>query len=199
MPAETIRHAYEPFFSTKAPGRGLGLAAVYGIMKNHDGHVEIHSGPGAGTRVSLYFPTTNQGLPSQDPPETTALPRGSETILIVDDQSMILTATRMLFERLGYSVLTARHGREAIETAWRKGGDIHLVILDMIMPEMGGCEAFPHLRKACPSAKILLLSGYEFDDAAQHLIDQGAIEFIQKPVPGAVLAQTVRRVLDAVP
>ncbi len=198
MPAETIRHIYEPFYSTKAPGRGLGLAAVFGIMKNHDGHVDIHSEPGAGSRATLYFPAINQLPVEQNGHETAALPHGSETILIVDDQAMILAATRMLFERLGYSVLTAKHGREAIETAWRKGPDIQLVILDMIMPEMGGCEAFPHLRKACPSAKILLLSGYEFDESAQSLLDQGAIEFIQKPVPGAVLARTVRRVLDTV-
>jgi CheY-like chemotaxis protein len=126
------------------------------------------------------------------------LPLGSETILLIDDEELVLNVTRKLLERFGYRILVAHHGREAIRIAQTYPGEIHLAILDLGMPIMGGAEAFRPLRQVRPQLKVIICSGYELDGAAQALIDAGASAFIQKPYRTEVIGPLIRRVLDGV-
>jgi CheY-like chemotaxis protein len=194
MTQETVAHIFEPFYTTKFQGRGLGLAAAYGIVKNHGGHLVVSSELGQGSTFTVYLPVSEKQprLPKTQTPRSAV---GEETILVIDDEPVVLEVTREILERLGYRILCAHDGQEAVEIAQSYEEDIHVAVLDMGMPVMGGAQAYPLLMKARPNLKVLISSGYELDPAAQALLDAGASAFIQKPFRAHVLATTVRKAL----
>ncbi len=195
MDKPTMIRIFEPFFSTKFQGRGLGLAAVYGIIKNHDGCIFVDSAPGEGSRFTLYFPATTS-LPEKRAGQISQLPYGVETILLIDDESLILDVSARILQRFGYQVIFAKNGREAVQIAENSFDPIHLAILDMGMPVLSGAEAFPLLLKARPKMKVIICSGYELDKAARAMLDNGAVSFLQKPFQAEDLVKHVRQALD---
>jgi CheY-like chemotaxis protein len=195
MTADVMRHLFRPFFSTKAPGRGLGLAAVYGIVKNHGGYVAADSTDGEGASFIVYLPATRRE-PEIRPDAPQAVAGGHETILLVDDEAYILMINRRILEAHGYQVLTARDGAEAIKVANEYRGDIHLVVLDMAMPVMDGAKAFSLLKEVRPTAKVIISSGYDLNDTAKSLLQAGADAYLQKPFRLTDLTAEVRRLLD---
>ncbi len=196
MDSETQSRVFEPFFSTKSQGRGLGLAAVDGIIRNHGGYISVFSEPGLGTSFKAYLPKTDQ-LPDPPRPAVSTIPGGTETVMIIDDEPLVSNVAKRMLERLGYKTLTASNGREAVELARSFAGDIHLAMLDIGMPVMGGAEAFPLLIEARPNLKVLICSGYELDGAAQGLLDAGANAFVQKPFSMADLGPLIRAAFSA--
>jgi two-component system cell cycle sensor histidine kinase/response regulator CckA len=193
--AAALPRIFEPFFSTKFQGRGLGLAAAYGIVKNHRGYIAVDSTLGKGTRIRIYLPTVT-AAPRSPRVVADPYPTGEETILLVDDDEAVIEVTKSILERLNYRVLVARHGIEAVEVARTHPGEIDLALLDMGMPLAGGAEAFPFLRAARPRMRILISSGYEMNDVVQGLLAAGADAFLQKPYRVTTLARGIRRVLD---
>ena len=181
MSPETAARIFEPFFTTKSRGRGMGLAASYGIVTHHGGRIEVVTTPGAGTSFAVYLPATEEPLaadPARKPFSGTVR---SGTILVVDDETVILTAARRLLERAGYQVLVASDGKEAVQVATTAPGRIDVILLDMKMPVMDGPAAFGALQQARPDARILPCSGYELDAAARALLEAGAAAFVSKP------------------
>jgi len=197
MDEEILERIFEPFFTTKEMGRGtgLGLAMVYGIVKNHGGSIFAQSEKGKGSTFTLYLPASDKSVPPEEKPVPKAV-RGHETILLIDDEEVVLTVTQQLLENLGYRVIPARNGQEALDRYREKRSEISLVILDMIMPDMKGSEIFEHLKKIDPAVKVLLSSGYSIDGWAGQLLEQGCKAFIQKPFSVSELSQKVREVLD---
>ncbi|MFN0178797.1 MAG: PAS domain-containing protein [Gemmatimonadales bacterium] len=193
--AASLPRIFEPFFSTKFQGRGLGLAAAYGIVKNHHGYIAVDSTLGKGTTIRIYLPTVTATARSPHP-IADPFPTGDETILLVDDDEAVIEVTKSILERLNYRVLVARHGIEAVEVTRTHSGPIDLTLLDMGMPLAGGAEAFPFLRAARPKMRILISSGYEMNDVVQGLLAAGADAFLQKPYRVTTLARGIRRVLD---
>ncbi len=198
MDRETIAHVFEPFFTTKPEGKGtgLGLAMVYGVVKNHGGEVSLESEAGKGTTVKLLFPALADGarrIPRQviSKMPTPSVRQGM--ILLVDDERMMLTSTRRMFEKIGYRVLPAISGMKAIEIYKKRAGDIALVILDFMMPEMDGSETFEELVKIDPDVKVMLSSGYSIDDEIEALLQSGLKGFIQKPYDLSVLTREIER------
>lgn len=191
---------FEPFFSTKFQGRGLGLAAAYGIVTNHLGHIAVESEPGRGTTVTIYLPasTTSAGtaLAGTAPVPRLPYPTGDETILLVDDDDAVVSVTRAILERLHYRVLVARNGIEALDLAQGHPGPIDLALLDLGLPMAGGAEVLPGLMAARPGLRVVIATGYECTDTVEQLLRSGAHAFLQKPYRVGGLAATVRRVLD---
>ncbi|HOZ46323.1 MAG TPA: PAS domain S-box protein [Candidatus Hydrogenedentes bacterium] len=199
MTPDVRAKVFEPFFTTKFQGRGLGLAAVYGIVKNHNGHISVYSEPGRGTAFKVYLPAVQQApeaVADSEPSKKSALPRGDETILVIDDEEVVLSVTRQMLEGFGYKVLLAHDGQEAVDIAKTYDGPIHLSVLDMGMPVMGGAQAYPLLMQARPDMQVIICSGYELGPSAQALLRSGARSFIQKPFRADVMAQEVRKAID---
>jgi len=196
MTADVLSQVFKPFFSTKAQGRGLGLAAVYGIVKNHGGYVSADSKAGESASFTVYLPATTRKL-DKTPQTPITVAGGHETILVVDDEAQILMINRRILEASGYKVLTARDGADAVRVANEFSGDIHLVVLDMAMPVMDGAEAFSLLKQVRPACKVIISSGFDLNDSARSLLEAGADAFLQKPFRLADLTSEVRRLLDA--
>ncbi len=196
MDAETLSHVFQPFFTTKGPGRGLGLPAVFGIIKNHGGDVTVESARGKGTTFVVCLPSMASAERNAKHPQAGPR-RDAETILVVDDEPSVLDVTRRMLERRGYRVLTAESGTEAIRLAKEHPGDIDLVLLDIGMPGMDGAEAFPLLREARPAMKIVISSGYDRVAASDGLLKAGACGFVQKPFVSDELAREIRAALDS--
>jgi PAS domain S-box-containing protein len=207
MNAATQARVFEPFFTTKQVGQGtgLGLASVYGIIENHHGRISLWSAPGQGTRFDIMLPAFDK-RPEMEKIEESELLKGSENILIVDDESMILETTRDLLLSLGYGVCTASSGNSALDLITRAcmakknngagSSMFDLVILDMIMPQMSGEETFNRIREIEPGLKVLLSSGYSSDGQAEMLIKKGCCAFLQKPFSLTALSIMLREVFD---
>ena len=196
MDSNTQKRVFEPFFTTKEKGRGtgLGLASAYGIIKNHGGFINVYSEKGRGTAFTVYLPASkNSACIEKDVREPVI--QGSGTVLLVDDEQMILDVGGQMLEKLGYQVLTAPNGEEAIKLFEHHKDHIVLVILDMIMPVMGGSDTFDKLKSMHPSIKVLLSSGYAVDGQASDILKRGCNGFIQKPFNLEQLSKKTNEVL----
>ena len=196
MDSKTLEHIFEPFFTTKELGKGtgLGLASVYGIVKGHDGYIDVESRLGYGTTFKIYLPASDKKTPERTKTANTVI-KGTGTILLVDDEDSVLDIGQRFLKFMDYEVLTARSGNEAIEIYQKYHTSIDLVILDMIMPRMGGGEVFDHLKKINPNVKVLLSSGYSINNEAAKLLEKGCSAFIQKPFDIKQLSQSVHDIL----
>ena len=201
MNADTREHAFDPFFTTKEAGKGtgLGLATVYGIVKQSGGYVWLYSEPGHGTTLKLYFPEVSATAAFQSveyKPASKEAARGSETILLVEDEAAVRGLASRILEKQGYRVLSAQHGREAMDIATREEGKIDLVLTDVVMPGMNGRGLVERLAGIRPRMKSLYMSGYTDDDIIRRGFIEPSKSFLQKPFTSEVLLQTVRKVLD---
>jgi CheY-like chemotaxis protein/anti-sigma regulatory factor (Ser/Thr protein kinase) len=192
MDPKTLDRIFEPFFTTKELGRGtgLGLASVYGIIKGHAGYVDVESKEGRGTIFKIYLPASN-GEVQKTIIEPDHIIKGTGTILLIDDEEMVLEVGERFLIVMGYQVLTAREGREAIEIYKKHRDTIDLVLLDIIMPNMKGGEVFDQLKEINPEVKVLLLSGYSIDGEASKILERGCSGFIQKPFDMNQLSQSI--------
>jgi PAS domain S-box-containing protein len=198
MDAETQSHLFEPFFTTKDQGKGtgLGLATVYGVVKQNNGFINVYSEPDHGTTFKIYLPRHNASSGTQ--PAKTPIKsweRGQGTILLVEDEPAILKMTSLMLERLGYVVVGTSTPRDAIRLATEHAGDIHLLITDVVMPEMNGRDLAKNILSLYPSLKCLFMSGYTASVIADHGVLNEGVNFIQKPFSKADLAAKVREVL----
>ena len=198
MDEATQQRIFEPFFTTKEMGRGtgLGLASAYGIIKNHGGFINVYSEKGEGTTFNIYLPASESEVRNQKPEISDDVRHGDETVLLVDDEDMIIDVGEQFLEKMGYKVLTARSGKEATEIYEKNKDTIDLIILDMVMPDMGGGETFDRLKEINPEIKILLSSGYSINGQATEILDRGCDGFIQKPFNMKQLSCKIREVLD---
>ena len=198
IPRSVLGKIFDPFFTTKEKGKGtgLGLATVYGIVKNHNGYVNVESEPGVGTRFFVYLPAVHAEAAVEEERELRAT-GGTETVLVVDDEKTIRDLVRDILRSKGYRVLDAADGREAIRVFREQAGRVDLVILDMVMPDMGGRETFIHLRELDGSVRTVLSTGYAEDERARELLAMGVRAFVQKPYRAEELATVVRSVLDS--
>ena len=195
---ETIQHRiFDPFFTTKevSRGTGLGLASVYGIIKNHNGIINANSKKGEGATFNIFLPASEKKIIKETMIQKEIL-KGSEAVLLVDDEDMILDVGRDLLEKLGYEVLTAKSGIEAVEIYKTNRKKIDIVILDMVMPKMGGGDVYEKLKDIDPAIKVLLSSGYSIDGQAGKILSRGCDGFIQKPFDVKSLSLEIRRILD---
>ncbi|MBT8341061.1 MAG: response regulator, partial [Desulfatitalea sp.] len=196
MDEATQNRIFEPFFTTKEIGRGtgLGLASAYGIIKNHDGAIDFVSRVGEGTTFYIYLPVSESPV-CETKVTTTAPTKGAGTILLVDDEKMVLDVNKSMLEQLGYKVLSALGGRPAIEIFDHTKELIDLVILDMVMPDMNGAAVFDHFISQRPDIKVLLSSGHSLSEQTEALIKRGCKGFIQKPYKLEELGARIQELL----
>jgi CheY-like chemotaxis protein len=200
MDAETQAHIFEPFFTTKGQGKGtgLGLATTYGIVKQSEGHIWVYSEPGKGTTFKVYLPRIDQAVEVIAPTQALVdeLSRGSETILLAEDEEAVCSLVRGVLESRGYDVLKTKGANEALEIGERHKKHIHLLLTDVVMPQMSGRELAEHLAPLHPETKVLYMSGYSDNAVVHHgLLDPGTT-FLQKPFTPDALTLKVREVLD---
>ena len=188
---------FEPFFTTRemGRGRGLGLASAYGIIRGHQGIINIYSEEGQGTTFNLFLPATEKAAVKETVPPKGLL-EGTETILFVDDEDVIIDVNREILESLGYKVVAAKSGQEALEVYRKLQAKISLIILDMIMPGMDGEATYDSLKKVNPELRVILSSGYSKNEQAKAILEKGCQAFIQKPFSISDLSMTIRQVLD---
>jgi PAS domain S-box-containing protein len=217
MDRKTLERIFDPFFTTKglARGTGLGLASVYGTVKAHGGYIDVESNKGHGTTFSIYLPASSEKVALKEKQLPEKILKGKETILLVDDEDIVLDVGNEMLDALGYSVLLAKSGKEAIEIVSKahrakskeqEGKERHapsamppapdMVLLDMVMPEMGGGETYDRMKEISPDIKVLLSSGYSIDGQATEIIKRGCDGFIQKPFDMQGLSQRIRKILD---
>ena len=197
MDEETRSLIFEPFFTTKLQGRGLSMAAVYGIIKNHDGWILVVSKLGKGTTVHIYLPAVESSVKEPKKPKIEPFRiKGHVTILVIEDEKMVMDVTTAILERFGYRVLGAKTGKEAIDIAKTFDGDIDLAILDIMLPDMNGKAIYPFLMEARPDLKVIVFSGYTIDGLAQEILNEGAQDFIQKPFTIAEILKKLKMVLE---
>jgi CheY-like chemotaxis protein len=200
MDGPTLARIFEPFFTTKEIGKGtgLGLATVYGIVKQSNGFIRVASEPGSGTTFRIYLPLIDKPTERyRDRSEVAQLERGTETILLAEDAAAVRVAARQILERLGYTVLEAPTGRDALTIAKKRAAPIHLLLTDIVMPEMSGRELTEQFVLLRPDAKVLYMSGYTDDSIVRHGILRSGIAYLQKPFSPDTLARKVREVLDS--
>ncbi len=200
MDAETRLRVFEPFFTTReiGQGTGLGLAMAYGIVKNHGGYIHCESAPGQGTCFSLYFPALRkvQAQAGKDTDKKAIAPSGSETILVVDDEKVVLDLAETMLKRFGYGVIRAENGEAALAVMAEKAEKVNLVVLDLNMPGMGGQSCLETLKARYPAVPVLVASGYSPNGSMQDTLASGAAGFIGKPYQLQKMLQTIRNILD---
>jgi PAS domain S-box-containing protein len=198
MDKDTLAHLFEPFFTTKEVGKGtgLGLATIYGIVKQNSGFIDVYSEPGHGTTFRIYLPRHGGQARATDPVAAIADARGHEIILLVEDEPAILNMTKRMLEWLGYTVVPASTPGEAIRLAKEHPTDIHLLLTDVVMPEMNGRDLAKAMLSFAPRMKRLFMSGYTADVIAHHGVLDKAVHFIQKPFSRRDLAAKVRQALE---
>jgi len=197
MDGKTKERIFEPFFTTKEMGRGtgLGLASVYGIIKGHNGYIEVESEVSAGTTFHLFLPASEKKIEKTAPGTSELILKGCETILLVDDEEGILEIGRSMVETLGYQVMTAHSGGEALDIYTAQQNRIDLVLLDMIMPGMNGGKVYDRLKSINPRINVLLISGYSIDGEAKEILARGCNGFMQKPFKIEALSRKIREIL----
>ena len=197
MDDTTKERIFDPFFTTKEMGRGtgLGLASAYGIIKNHNGIINVNSEKGEGTTFNIYLPTSEKKVVDEKRLSEKIL-KGKETILLVDDEDTVIEVGKPMLEKMRYEVWTAKGGKEAIEIYEKNQKEIDMVILDMIMPDMGGGETYDKLKKINPQIKVLLSSGYSINGQATEILERGCDGYIKKPFSMVGLSQKIREILD---
>ena len=199
MDREIQARIFEPFFTTKKPGQGtgLGLSMAYGIVQQSGGHIRLDSKPGDGAAFRIYLPRVAGSLAESRPiPASASLPRGTETILLAEDESSVRELIGAYLESLGYRVLTAANGVAGIELARSHSEPIDLLLSDFVMPKLGGRELACELKKRVPQLKVIFLSGYAGHAVTAKDLDLTESRFLPKPLSLEVLAKTVRDVLD---
>jgi two-component system cell cycle sensor histidine kinase/response regulator CckA len=205
MDEATRSRLFEPFFTTKEQGKGtgLGLSTVYGIVKQSGGHIWVYSEPGRGTTLKICLPAVAAELEDVDVVDVPAIVEtpaaGAETVLLVEDAARVREVVREILEMSGYRILEARHGVEAIEISERHDGPIHLMVTDVVMPQMSGRELAQHLAPLRPDMRVLYMSGYTDDAIVRHGVLEADTAFLSKPFTPDALAAKVRGVLDAAP
>jgi PAS domain S-box-containing protein len=200
IPPDVLPRIFEPFFTTKDQGKGtgMGLAMVYGIVQNHGGFIEVDSAPGCGTTFRLYFPDARERqLKPMDRPGEDVVKHGSGTILVVDDEEAVRSVATAFLQEMGYRVLTASDGEEAVEIYRQSREPIDLVLIDMVMPAMGGRECYRALKKLRPQLRAVLSTGYDFNTAVQEILDEGMRGFVQKPYQLRQLSEAVAAALKS--
>jgi CheY-like chemotaxis protein len=200
MDKETLASLFEPFFTTKEVGRGtgLGLSTVYGIVRQNCGFINVYSEPGKGTTVRIYLPRDESEQPvAVRTPDTAQAPCGTETVLLVEDESALLTLAATLLEELGYTVLAAATPNQGLRLAEEYAGEIHLLMTDVVMPEMNGRDLRKLLSESRPGIRCLFMSGYTANAIAHHgVLDEG-VHFLQKPFSLQSVAVKLREALAA--
>ncbi|MEA3359824.1 MAG: PAS domain S-box protein [Thermodesulfobacteriota bacterium] len=198
MDKETMGKIFDPFFTTKEMGRGtgLGLASAYGIIKGHSGYIDVKSRKGHGSTFKIYLPASTSGLRAQWSEVSEDVRHGDETILLVDDEEIVLSVGQELLEALGYEVVTAGSGIEAIEKYKERKDQISLIILDMIMPGMGGGETYDILKEIDKGIRVILSSGYSIEGRSTEIMNRGCNGFLQKPFKLIQLSQSIKDVLE---
>jgi nitrogen-specific signal transduction histidine kinase/CheY-like chemotaxis protein len=199
MDHDTQSHIFEPFFTTKEKGKGtgLGLSTVYGIVRQSGGNIWVYSEPGKGTTFKVYLPQVQGELTQMDSMVKANIKRGSETVLLVEDEDMVRNLASEILEETGYTVLTANGGEEAIRLFNTHPEPIHLMITDVVMPKMSGRDVADRLKQIHPETKVLFMSGYTDEAIVHHGIVDSHIAFIQKPFSEVALTEKIREVLDA--
>ncbi len=197
MDKKTMDRIFDPFFTTKglAQGTGLGLASTYGIIKGHGGYIDVFSDKGKGTTFEIYLPATKKEV-EEEKDLSGEFVEGRDTVLLVDDEELVLDAGEQMLRRLGYEVLVAGGGQEALALYEKNHAKIDMVLLDMVMPGVGGGETYDRMRKIDPTVKVLLSSGYSIDGEATEILERGCDGFIQKPFDLSALSQEIREILD---
>ncbi len=199
MDSSTMSHIFDPFFTTKdkGVGTGLGLATVYGIVKQHQGHVVVESQPGRGTVFKVYFQLVREPSDKSLAPEGDKLrPLGTETVLVVEDEDAVRNLACEALEMLGYATLSASDPLQAMETSDNYGGPIHLLLSDVVLPQMDGNTLYKRLAETRPDMKVLYVSGYTEDFIVHHGVLDHGVHFLAKPFTVDTLAQKVRAILD---
>jgi PAS domain S-box-containing protein len=198
MDEKTMERIFDPFFTTKEMGRGtgLGLSIVYGIVRGHRGIITVYSEKGHGATFNIYLPASRREEVAREKDAAEKLLYGKETVLVVDDEEMVVNVTKDMLKGLGYSVLTARNGPEALESFKSGGERVDLVLLDMIMPGMNGEQTFEKLKEIRPDIRVILCSGYSLNGQAAGIMAKGCRAFLQKPFLISSLSRTIREVLD---
>ena len=199
MEQETLSHIYEPFFTTKGIGKGtgLGLSTVFGIVKQSDGYINCYSEIGKGTRFTIYMPrTSGQADTLQEKVSAAISPRGTETILLVDDDSSVRIVTRMALQEAGYVVFEASGGEEALSEVLASKITVALLVTDVVMPRMSGKELARRLQVGSPMMKVLYVSGYTANVISHHGILDADVDYLQKPFLSFEFLTKVREILD---
>jgi len=198
MDGETQKKIFDPFFTTKGKGRGtgMGLSSAYGIIKNHGGFITVNSKLGKSTTFAIHLPASKKKIKKEKPAKEDVLKKGTGTILLIDNEQMILNVGEKLLKLVGYNVLIAGDGKRGLEEYKKNQNDIDIVILDMIMPGMSGSKTYDGLKEINPDVKVLVSSGYSLESDARDMLKKGCSGFIQKPFAIAQLSNKISEILN---